>query len=167
MNTAAVHIDGGARPTNPGHAGFAVVIDLDGEEFILSRYIGWATNNVAEFTALIVAVKYARHLGAESLEVTSDSRLVVEQTHGRWRLRSADLKPLVMEARDLLVRHFPHRWELTWTARKNNVKADYYCGLAIQAGRFSNPWLRKFLKDQSPGKIIDPFSRTAISVSGG
>jgi ribonuclease H / adenosylcobalamin/alpha-ribazole phosphatase len=157
VNTAAVHIDGGCRPTNPGHAGFAVVIDLDGQEFVLSRYIGWATNNVAEFTALIVAVKYASHLGAEALEVVSDSQLVVEQTHGRWRLRSADLKPLVMEARDLLFRHFPHRWELTWTARDKNVKADYYCGLAIQAGRFQNPWLRKHLKDKSPGKIIDPF----------
>ena len=160
MNTAAVHIDGGCRPTNPGHAGFAAVIVLDGQEFIISRYIGWGSNNVAEVTALIVAVKYAAHLGAEALEVSSDSRFVVEETHGRWRLRSPVLKPLVMEARDLLFRHFPHRWELTWIPRKENVKADYYCGLAIQAGRYQNPWLRRHLKDKSPGKIIDPFART-------
>jgi ribonuclease HI len=102
---ALAHIDGGCRvrmgfkPTNPGHAGFAVVIDLDGEEFILSRYIGFASNNVAEFTALIVAIKYARHLGAEALEVISDSKLVVEQTHGRWRMKSDDLRPLCLEAR--------------------------------------------------------------------
>jgi probable phosphoglycerate mutase len=157
-SSAVAHIDGGCRPTNPGHAGFAVVIDLDGEEFILSRYIGIASNNVAEFTALIVAIKYARHLGAEALEVVSDSKLVVEQVHGRWRQKSESLRPLVMEARALLDKHYPSRWKLNWSARDENVKADYYCGLAIQAGRFRNPWLRKHLKDQSPGKIIDPFS---------
>jgi probable phosphoglycerate mutase len=155
VNTAVVHIDGGCRPINPGHAGIGVVILLGGEEFILSRYLGWPrSNNFAEFTALIVAIKYARHLGAEALEVVSDSKLVVEQVHGRWRLRSAELKPLVMEARDLLFRHFPHRWELNWSARANNVKADYYCGLAIEAGRNRNPWHRP----QKEGKILDPFS---------
>jgi ribonuclease HI len=166
VNTALAHIDGGARPTTPGHAGIGIVIELDGEEFILSRYLGWRSHNVAEFTALIVCVKYAAHLGAEALEVVSDSKLVVEQTHGRWRLRSKELKPLVLEARDLLFRHFPHRWDLVWQGRDNNVKADYYCTLAIQAGRYANPWLRKHLKDQDPGKIIDPFSRTEASVSG-
>ena len=157
MRTAVAHIDGGARPTNPGHAGFAVVINLDGREFILSRYIGRHTNNWAEFTGLIVAVKYANDLGAEALEVVSDSKLVVEQVHGRWRLRNDDLRPLVYEARKLLERYYPGRWKLTWARREENTQADYYCGLAIQAGRYRNPWTRRSLKDQSPGKIIDPF----------
>lgn len=157
---ALVHIDGGCRPTNPGHAGFAVVVELGGEEFILSRYLGIRTNNVAEYTGLIVAIKYARHLGAETLEVISDSKLVVEQTYGRWRVMSDDLRSLQREARRLLDKHFPSRWSLNWTAREGNVKADYYCGLAIQAGRYQNPWIRKHLKDQSPGQIIDPFART-------
>ena len=69
MRTARATFDGGCRPKNPGYAGFAVVIDLDGEEHILSRLIGIHTNNWAEYTALIVAIKYARHLGAEQLEV--------------------------------------------------------------------------------------------------
>ena len=116
--------------------------------------------------ALIVAVKYGRHLGAESLEVVSDSKLVVEQVHGRWRQRSRSLRSLVMEARDLLDRHYANRWDLVWSPRNENVKADYYCGLAIQAGRFSNPWLRRHLKDKSPGKIIDPFARTRDQGSG-
>ena len=155
---ALAHIDGGCRPTNPGHAGFAVVVELGGEEHILSRYIGWASNNVAEYSALIVAVKYASHLGAETLEVISDSRLVVEQVHGRWRMRSNGLRPLNSEARTLLTRFFPDAWSLTWAARNENVKADYYCGLAIEAGRFSNPWVRRHLKHARPGKIIDPFA---------
>jgi ribonuclease HI len=158
VNTALMHIDGGCRPTNPGHAAAAVVIVLDGDEFVLSRYIGWRTNNYAELTALIIGVKYACHLGAEALEVRSDSMFVVEQAHGRRRIHVTTLKPLVVEARDLLHRLFPNRWDITWVARKENVNADYYCGLAIQAGRYQNPWLRKHLKDKSPGRIIDPFS---------
>ena len=157
---ALAHIDGGCRPTNPGHAGFAVVIELGGREHILSRYLGWRTNNVAEYFALIVAIKYARDLGAKSLEVISDSKLVVEQVHGRWRMKSDDLRPLNRDARDLLFRLFPNAWTLTWAARDENVKADYYCGLAIQAGRYRNPYSRRHLKDQSPGQIIDPFART-------
>jgi probable phosphoglycerate mutase len=161
------HIDGGCRPTNPGHAGFAVVIDLDGEEFILSRYIGIASNNVAEFTALIVAIKYARHLGAEALEVVSDSKLVVEQVHGRWRQRSESLRPLVMEARALLDKHYPSRWELNWSARESNTQADHYCGLAINAGRNRNPFIPQHIKDKRPGKIIDPFSSSRVQGSVG
>jgi ribonuclease HI len=163
-SSAIAHIDGGCRPVNPGHAGFAVVIDLDGEEFILSRYLGWPlSNNVAEFTALIVAVKYARHLGAEALEVVSDSKLVVEQVHGRWRQRSETLRPLVMEARKLLDQHYASRWDLTWSARNENVKADYYCGLAIEAGRNLNPWHTP----KKPGKILDPFSSSRVQGSVG
>jgi ribonuclease HI len=162
MSTAVMYFDGGCRPTNPGHAGFAVVIELDGNEFILSRYIGKTTNNVAEYTGLIVGIKYARHLGAEALEVTSDSRLVVEQVHGRWRVKSADLKPYVTEARGLLNRHYPSRWSLVWSARANNVKADHYCGLAINAGRNKNPFLPNSIRAKRPGKIIDPFSPSAM-----
>lgn len=155
--TAVAHIDGGCRPTNPGHAALAVVIDLDGDEFIISRYLGIATNNVAEYSALIVAVKYARHLGAEALEVISDSKLVVEQVHGRWRVTSDDLRPLNREAVDLLPRLFPYAWSLEWVARDDNKLADKYCGMAIQAGRVMNPFTKRHLKDKSPGKIIDPF----------
>lgn len=154
---ALVNFDGGCRPTNPGHAGFAVIIDLAGEEFILSRYIGWRTNNVAEYTGLIVAVKYARHLGAETLEVISDSKLVVEQVHGRWRVTSDDLRPLQMEARRLLDKHYASRWKLTWAPREENDKADYYCGLAINYGRSLNPWVRRHRSRDA--LIIDPFAR--------
>lgn len=159
--TAVAHIDGGSRPTNPGHAGIAVVIMLAGEQHILSRYIGRTSNNVAEFTALIVAIKYASFLRAQELEVVSDSRLVVEQTNGRWRCKSPDLKPLVMEARALLDRHFPSAWSLVWVGRDSNTEADRYCTMAINAGWNRNPWIPQRLKDKRPGKIIDPFATRA------
>lgn len=154
---ALAHIDGGARPTNPGHAGFAVVVEIEGRKEILSRYIGWRSNNVAEYFALITAIKYARHLGASELEVFCDSRLVVEQVNGRWRVQSDDLRPLNREARDLLFKHFPNAWSVEWCGRERNVEADNYCTRAIQAGRFRNPYLRRHLKNKDPGKIIDPF----------
>jgi ribonuclease HI len=157
---ARANIDGGARPTNPGHAGFGIVIYLfpGGTLHVLSRYIGWRTNNVAEYMALITAVKYARNLGASELEVFCDSRLVVEQVYGRWRVHSDEIRPLNREARDVLSKLFPNAWKLRWVRRDANTEADRICGEAIQAGRFRNPYLRKHLKDQSPGKIVDPFS---------
>ena len=156
---ALANIDGGARPTNPGHAAFAVVIKLypAGTEHIISRYIGWRSNNIAEYFALITAIKYARHLGASELGVLCDSRLVVEQIHGRWRVKSDDIRPLNREARDLLSKLFPSAWSLDWVGREKNTVADNYCTRAIQAGRFRNPWLRRHLRNQDPGKIIDPF----------
>ena len=156
---AVAHIDGGARPTNPGHAGFAVVIHLypGGTMHLLSRYIGWRTNNAAEYFALITAIKYAKALGAQELEVRSDSRLVVEQVQGRWRVREESLRPLQREARELLAQLFPSAWSLDWVSREDNVQADQICGEAIQAGRFRNPWLRRHLKDKSSGNIVDPF----------
>lgn len=165
---AVAYVDGGCRPKNPGYAAFAVVINLypAGTEHILSRFIGISSNNVAEYMGLIVAVKYARHLRAEELEVRSDSRLVVEQVQGRWRVKSDDLRPLNREARDLLSKLFPSAWSLDWVRREENTKADHYCGLAINAGRNLNPFVPQRLKDKRPGKIVDPFqsSRNAGQV---
>lgn len=157
---AVAYIDGGARPTNPGHAGFAVVITLypQGEEHVIARYLGWRTNNVAEYFALIMAIKYARGLGADELSVFSDSRLVVEQVHGRWRVKSDDLRPLNNEARDSLAKFFPSAWSVSWVGREENEEADEYCTQAIFAGMWKNPWVRRRAKLSSPGKIVDPFA---------
>lgn len=151
---ALVYFDGGCRPRNPGHAGFAVVVLMDGKTRILSRYIGLATNNVAEYTGLIVAIKYAHELGARKIELVGDSKLVVEQTNGKWKIKSEDMRPLVKEAQDLLQKHFLGMWTLRHTKRHDNVKADYYCGMAIEAGRNRNPWHHP----KQRGKILDPFS---------
>lgn len=124
---------------------------------VLSRYIGWRSNNVAEYFGLISAVKYARSLGATELEVFSDSKLVVKQVQGGWRVKSDDLKPFNREAKDLLSKHFPNAWSLTWVSRKDNTVADEICTAAIYHGMFRNPWVRRHMRNPNPGKIVDPF----------
>jgi probable phosphoglycerate mutase len=130
------------------------VVKRKGEKTkILSRYIGIRTNNVAEYSGLIVAVKYAKDLGCTNIKIHSDSQLVVNQVNGGWKVKSGDLRPLVSEARNLLVRFFPMAWELVWIPREKNVLADHYCTLALNSGRNANPWLKK----KRPSKILDPF----------
>lgn len=154
---AIVYFDGGCAPKNPGHAGFAVVVKMKGEKTrILSRYIGKASNNVAEYTGLIVAVKYAKELGATHIQIYSDSQLVIKQVKGEWKLKDDRLTVLCFEARNLLVRYFPMAWELDWIPREKNALADHYCTLALNTGRNLNPWIKK----KRPSKILDPFSKS-------
>jgi probable phosphoglycerate mutase len=96
------YIDGGARG-NPGPAGFGVRIEeADGtlvEEFAES--IGVATNNVAEYRALLAALEWARRHGRDQLHVRSDSLLLVQQMLGNYKVKSAGLQPLHAKARVL------------------------------------------------------------------
>ncbi|MBI4294988.1 MAG: ribonuclease HI family protein [Chloroflexi bacterium] len=90
-----VYTDGAAQP-NPGPAAIGVVI-LDASGHIvdkIQRYIGHATNNQAEYQALVAGLARARELGAEQVEVRSDSELLVRQLQGSYRVRKAELKPL-------------------------------------------------------------------------
>jgi ribonuclease HI len=93
------YIDGGARG-NPGPAGFGVRVEEAGgtliEEFAES--IGVATNNVAEYRALIAALEWARRRGAHQLHVRSDSLLLVQQMLGRYKVKNAGLQPLHAKA---------------------------------------------------------------------
>jgi probable phosphoglycerate mutase len=96
------YIDGGARG-NPGPAGFGVRIeDADGmliEEF--SESIGVATNNVAEYRALLAALEWTKNRGAGQLHVRSDSLLLVQQMLGNYKVKNAGLQPLHARARVL------------------------------------------------------------------
>lgn len=156
---ARIKIDGGCAPKNPGHAGIAVVVKLDGKTHILNRYIGITTNNVAEYTALIVAVKYAKQLGATSVSIQSDSAVIVNQINGTYRTKSPEMRTLHFEAKDLLTRSFPMAWEVTWIGRKQNQTADHYCTLAVNHGRNLNP----LLKNKLPEQIHDPFNNVAAA----
>jgi ribonuclease HI len=101
-----VHIDGGARG-NPGPAGYGVRFSRpDGTVAAeLSRSIGTATNNVAEYRALLAALEYAKAEGYRHLLIHSDSELLVRQMLGQYRVKHPGLKPLHAEARRLLA-HF-------------------------------------------------------------
>ena len=102
-----VEFDGGSRG-NPGPAGFGVVIRScdDGTPLVTAgRYIGNATNNVAEWRGLIYGLQRARDLGATRLTVRGDSELVIRQMKGQYRVRQPHLKPLHEEA-SILARQF-------------------------------------------------------------
>jgi probable phosphoglycerate mutase len=126
-----VEADGGARG-NPGPAGYgAVVIEAATGEVLLSRSgaLGVATNNVAEYSGLIAGLRAALELGAVSVEVRMDSRLVVEQMAGRWQIRNAGLRPLAAQAAELVGRFDAVRF--TWVPREQNTRADALASAAM------------------------------------
>jgi len=132
----------------------------------ISRYLGIKTNNYAEYAAVITAIKYAKHLGADELLIMTDSKLVCNQVKGEWRVLHIELKPLRNDAHKLLQDLFPGTWDIQWHRRNHNVEADALCTLAINWGRNRNPWTPQKLKDLRPGKIHDPFESSSGSVSG-
>ena len=132
-----VEADGGSRG-NPGPAGYgAVVRDAETGEVLAERKesLGRTTNNVAEYRGLIAGLQAAAELGATSVAVRLDSKLIVEQMNGRWQVKHAGLRPLAREAVALRGR-FP---EITfdWIPREQNKHADRLANEAmdIAAGR--------------------------------
>ena len=100
--TLTLEFDGGSRG-NPGPAGIGVVVRAaDGTPLVtLGRFIGKATNNVAEYTALITAMEKAKELGARRVKIHGDSELIVKQMKGEYRVKHPDLVPLYRRAKDL------------------------------------------------------------------
>jgi ribonuclease HI len=124
------YIDGGARG-NPGPAGYGVRIEApDGtliEEF--GDSIGVATNNVAEYRALIAALEWGRARGHKSLHVRSDSLLLVQQMLGNYKVKNAGLQPLHARARALARELGDVRFE--HVGRANNAHADRLANQAM------------------------------------
>ncbi|HZO59049.1 MAG TPA: ribonuclease HI family protein [Solirubrobacterales bacterium] len=127
-----VHVDGGARG-NPGPAGIGVVVtDAHGEELARANdFIGEATNNEAEYHALLLGLQLASQLGAREVEVVNDSQLVARQISGEYRVKKADLKPLHAQALARL-RGF-ERWQVRSVPREQNELADELVNEAIDA----------------------------------
>jgi probable phosphoglycerate mutase len=125
-----IHIDGGSRG-NPGDAGFGVhVATADGRERAgLYGYLGRATNNVAEYQALLHALRYALAQGATCVRLFSDSELVVKQMDGRYRVKHPDMIPLHREAKTLMGRIKDVR--LSHVRREQNVEADRLANQAL------------------------------------
>jgi probable phosphoglycerate mutase len=101
----------------------------------ISEYLGVQTNNVAEYTAVLRALALAEELGARELEMLLDSKLIVEQLAGRWRVKDAKLIPLHAEAKARLASF--GRWTAAHVPRAQNKQADALCNEAIdraQAG---------------------------------
>ena len=118
---AAAAVDGGSRG-NPGESGCGIVLELRGRREQHTLYLGTATNNVAEYAALLAALERARELGVGSLEVRSDSQLLVEQMNGGYKVKAAHLKPLWVRAR-ILAAGF-RRFTIVHVGREANRAAD-------------------------------------------
>lgn len=130
-----IYTDGGAR-NNPGPAGIGAVIidssaDTDGGEIVaqISEYIGEATNNQAEYKAVIFAMEKAQSLKAEYLEIYLDSELVVKQLNREYKVKDKDLAPLFLCVHNLslffkkvIYKHIP---------REKNQEADKLVNMAI------------------------------------
>lgn len=162
-----LHFDGGSAPKNPGHAAFACVVDCeDGTREILSRYIGIASNNVAEYYGLIVGIKLAHQVGVRELEIISDSKLVVEQILGNWMVKQEALKVLCKEARNLLTELFPgDLGKIYWQERIHNEIADDLCTRAICYGRNLNPFVPESVKLKRPGEVFDRFNELDVPLT--
>ncbi|MFT5170028.1 MAG: ribonuclease HI [Lysobacterales bacterium] len=117
-----IHVDG-ACSGNPGRAGIGVVID-EGDKRVkeVSRYIGEATNNIAEYSALICALQEGAVLKARRLKIFSDSELVCKQVKGDYKVKNETLKALWEQVQQL-IKVFDDV-ELTHVLREKNKEAD-------------------------------------------
>jgi ribonuclease HI len=118
-----VNVDGGSRG-NPGPAAVAAVVtDPSGAELAeRSETIGTATNNVAEYRALLLGIEMAKELGADEVEFVGDSMLIVEQVRGKWRVKQEHLRPLHTKVRDEL--RGLGSWSIRHVKRDENTRAD-------------------------------------------
>ena len=127
-----VHVDGGARG-NPGPAAIGVVVSSPEGEVLdeLGERIGVATNNVAEYRALLRGVERARALGASEVEIVNDSELVARQLTGAYKVKHPAMKPLYAEAIAALAGF--DRWRVRSVARADNARADELVNEALDA----------------------------------
>ncbi|MDQ6836296.1 MAG: reverse transcriptase-like protein [Actinomycetota bacterium] len=127
-----VHVDGGARG-NPGPAAIGVVVaDSDGAVLDeLAESIGVATNNVAEYRALLAGVQRAAALGAREVELINDSELIARQLTGRYKVKHPAMKPLYEEAITALSAF--DRWRIRSVPRAQNARADALVNAALDA----------------------------------
>lgn len=121
MKKAVIFCDG-ASSGNPGPAGIGAVIKIGGDTVELSEHIGTATNNAAEYKALISAIKKALELKAEEVTAYLDSELLVKQLNGEYRVKNKGLLPLYGEAVFLLKRF--KCYTINHVPREENREAD-------------------------------------------
>ncbi|MEV4160087.1 bifunctional RNase H/acid phosphatase [Nonomuraea dietziae] len=163
MSTTAylVEADGGSRG-NPGPAGYgAVVMDARDRQVLAeaAEAIGVATNNVAEYKGLIAGLTSVLDLAGEgaAVEVRMDSKLVIEQMAGRWKIKNEGLRPLAIEAQALVRRLRVTGW--TWIPRERNKHADRLANEAMDAAAKGLAW--------KAGGTTSGVSSTSGDASGG
>ncbi|HEY2334133.1 MAG TPA: ribonuclease HI family protein [Solirubrobacterales bacterium] len=132
LEKLVVNVDGGARG-NPGPAAIAAVVQAPGGEVLEERgeRIGRATNNVAEYRALLLGIERAAAIGARELELVGDSELIVKQVKGEYKVKDATMRELHAEVKQAL-REFD-RWSIRHVRREHNGEADRLVNEALDA----------------------------------
>ena len=130
MEELLIYCDGGSRG-NPGPSALGVSIQTpDGDEIEgIGETIGTGTNNFAEYSAVIKALERAASLGARKVHIRSDSKLLVEQLRGNYKIKSPNLIPLVLRAREAARAFEEVKYE--HVRREQNVRADELVNLAL------------------------------------
>lgn len=133
-----IWFDGACRG-NPGPSGAGVLLRYEGGEERLQRALGRKTNNEAEYEALILGLETALERGATSVRVFGDSKLVIEQAAGRWRVRAGNLRGYSMQVH-VLAAGF-EQIEFCWVPRARNARADALAASAF-GSREGRPRIR-------------------------
>lgn len=154
MSRFVVEADGGSRG-NPGPAAFGALVRDAASGQVLAEaaeHIGVATNNVAEYRGLIAGLRAVAELDpAADVEVRMDSKLVVEQMSGRWKVKHPDMKPLALEASRVLP---GARITYTWVPRERNKAADALVNQALDAALRGEEWTPRELP--APATPLEP-----------
>jgi ribonuclease HI len=134
MKKLIIYTDGGARG-NPGPAGIGAVIYDEKQRVVveISEYLGVATNNQAEYRALLAALKKAQSLEATELEFYLDSELVVKQLNREYKVKNKDLAPLFLTIHNLSLSF--KKITYTHVPRERNKEADQLANEAMDRGR--------------------------------
>lgn len=171
-----VEADGGSRG-NPGVAGYgALVRDAETGALLAERAepLGKASNNVAEYSGLIAGLEAAHAIepGAR-IEVRMDSKLVIEQMAGRWKIKHADMQRLALQARDIAADISAAggsiRW--TWIPREQNKAADALSNIAMDGQTVDRTFGGESAVDEVPPPVLDRGARTGdtrdVAATGG
>jgi probable phosphoglycerate mutase len=133
LNEIIAYVDGGARG-NPGPSGCGAIIkDSSGNTIkTISEFLGYGTNNVAEYTGVIKVLEYLMKNKPTTLTLYTDSNLVVQQLNGKFKVKDIKIKPLHKYCLDMLSK-IPH-YEIIHVKREKNKEADRLANLAMDKG---------------------------------
>lgn len=121
MKSAVAYIDGASRG-NPGKASYGILIEMEGKIYTLKKNLGISTNNVAEYEALLALLNWCLEKKVDSLKVFSDSKLLVEQIKGNFKVKAENLKKLHREALEKINKI--NNFKIYYIRREFNKEAD-------------------------------------------
>lgn len=166
IDQIVIHTDGGSRG-NPGPAAAAFVFtDKNNNQLVAKAFcLGQATNNVAEYTAVVKALQTAKQIGVKSIQLFSDSELLVKQINGQYKVKSEQLRPLFRQAMELLDEFENPR--VQFTRREQNIKADELVNRALDLGKDIEEMNKMAKSNKKPirlGVLISGGGTTLINI---